>query len=610
MANGWQNLTRGHILVVGGASIDRIRAGDEPRSAPGGAALYTALAAVRSGAQAQFFGFRPEPLPDLFRDAASCVPWHGPACAEDDLPHFEIVYEADGNARLAAASWGLEETLDPQMIEDEALRGAAIVHVAAIHAPELQIRFVRALRQRTDARISAGTYGYMARRAPDTVRQLMESVDLFFMNEFEEKLVFGGERPTVRPGQILVVTRGAEGSDVWQGDSCTRVPICPSSPADLTGAGDSVCGGTLAGLMRGLHPCEAVLLGAAAASVTIEQPGMAALLATSTHAIDARRRAARRDERVRVNRHAVERIGRLIGVLDDVRAFNFCGDHMPEVGDPHAIDFFFASILHQFGFWSPANGVWSRPTIATFGGRRLKGSDYCFAAFRRLLERDPAKLAPLGQSTLRWQDTEALFAADDGTIPLPVLATHHALSRGYGRDMWELGWEPQALVAAAQASDDPARTLLHALDHVSGYREDPLRKKSMLLVLALGQRPERFLDLSRSQSLQPVVDYHIMRSALRTGIVEVGDEALREALVRRQLLDPRDEAAVRSACWEALTQLGAASGREVGAIDAFFFGARRRCPEVEAPDCRACPIDSVCGHDVAMFQPVLRTTAY
>jgi hypothetical protein len=337
---------------------------------------------------------------------------------------------------------------------------------------------------------------------------------------------------------------------------------------------------------------------------------MAALLGSELATIETRRRAARRDGRVSVNRVAVERIGVRIAALDEVQPFDFVGPHLPEVGHPRAVDYFFAAILHQFGFWSPANNVWARPTWATLGGQRLKGSDYCFAALTRQLQADPHKLTPLGRSTLRFSDTEAMFRADDGSVPMPVLATHHALACGYGRDMWELGWEPTALVAQAQEAADPAAWLLRALDHLTGYREDPLRKKSMLLVLALGQRPERFLDLGRAQALAPVVDYHMMRSALRTGLVEVGDEALREALVGRRLIEPRDEAAVRLATFDALDQLRDVSGRDVGAIDAFFFGARRRCPEVEAPDCAACPLDPVCLHDVAMFQPVLRTTAY
>ncbi|MCO4763013.1 MAG: hypothetical protein KC502_15965 [Myxococcales bacterium] len=598
------------IVVVGGASVDRIRADGEPRTIAGGAALYTALAARRAGGNARFFGFRPDPLPEIFSQAAQLVPWVGPACEKQDLPHFEIVYEDDGNARLVSADWGTEETLDPSMLDDSVLEGCALVHIAAIHAPELQMRFVQNIRSRCDAKISAGTYGYMARRAPDTVRALMESVDLFFLNEFEVQLVFGDERPPVRPGQILVVTRGARGADVWQGDHCTRVPICPSTPVDLTGAGDSVCGGTLAGIARGLHPTEAVLLGSAVAASTIEAPGMEALLETSIDQLEERRRQVRRDPRVQVNRVQVRKMGQVISELESVKSFSFTGPHFPDVGDPHAIDYFFAAILHQFGFWSPANGVYARPTWTTFEGQRLKGSDYCFAAFKRVLERDPAQLLPRGQSSLRWDDTRSLFLADDGSVPMPVLATHHALARGYGRDLWELGYTPTQLVKEAQASDDPGATLISVLDHVTGYREDPLRKKAMLLVLALGQRPEGFLDLSRCKQLGPVVDYHIMRSCLRTGLVEVGDEELRERIVGRRLLEPSDEKAVRAACFEAVEALMEASGRDIGAIDYFFFGARKRCPEMEQPDCGRCPVDPVCKHDMAMFQPVLRTTFY
>jgi len=602
-------ISPGHILVIGGASVDRVRAGGEPLTTPGGAALFTALAARQAGADARMFGYRPTPLPDLFAESASLVPWHGPACTMEDLPHFEIVYEDDGNARLVAANWGTEETLDPAMIDDHLL-DASVIHIAAIHAPELQIRFVKALRRRCKARLSAGTYGYMARRAPDTVRALMESVDLFFMNEFEEKLVFGDEGPTVRPGQMLVVTRGARGSDIWQGDHCSRVPICPSTPLDLTGAGDSVCGGTLAGLIRGLHPTDAVLLGSAVASKTIEATGMNAMLRTSTAAIEERRKGARRDSRVQVNRVQVERIGHFIRDSAEVRSFSFTGPLFPEVGDPRAVDFLFASILHQFGFWSPANGVYSRPTFATVGGERLKGSDYCFAAFKRILVEDPDKLTPLGMSSLRWQDTEAIFRADDGHIPIPVLATHHALARGYGRDMWELGLTPRALIDQARQSSDPVRHLLSVLDHVTGYREDSLRKKAMLLAIALGQRPEGFIDLNGSTSVTPIIDYHLMRSCLRTGLVEVGDEALREQLVGRRLLAPGDEFAIRMACFEAVGDLMRVSERSIGAIDWFFFGARERCPEMEEPDCSRCPIDPVCKHDKAMFQPVYRTTFY
>ncbi|MBP46877.1 MAG: hypothetical protein CMH53_02980, partial [Myxococcales bacterium] len=493
---------------------------------------------------------------------------------------------------------------------DEELDAVQWVHIAAIHTPEIQMKFVRDIRRRSDARLSAGTYGFMARRSPDKVRALMESVDVFFLNEFEFNMVFEDERPPVRPGQVLIVTRGAQGADVWQGDHCTRVPICPAQPVDLTGAGDSVCGGTLAGLSRGLHPTEAVALGAAVASKTIEDAGMRGLLATQRPDIEARHRATRRDGRVHISERQRDKIGEMIATMADAQPFSFVGPHFPEIGDPAAIDFFFASILHQFGFWSASEGQYVKPTWAQWKGQALKGSDYCFAAFRRLVDRDPASLSPRSQATWRWQDTVELFADDSGEVPMPVLATHHTLSRGYGRDLWELGREPKELVQAAQRAVDPGAYLLTVLDHISGYREDPLRKKSMLLILALGQRPERFIDLRRCKTLTPVVDYHIMRSCLRTGLVEVSDQSLRRRLIDRQLLEPADEEMVRRACYDAMEALMEVSGRDIGTIDYFFFGARKRCPEMTTPDCLSCPVEPICQKDLQMFQPVIRTTFY
>jgi len=597
-----------HILLIGGASVDRLRAGGAPITTPGGGALYTALAAQRAGAPVKFFGFRPDPLPALFAEAAAAVEWLGPVCRLEDLPHFEIVYDDDGDARLEGATWGNEDTLDPSMLPDSLL-DAAYVHIAAIHDPALQLKFVRDLRKRTKARISAGTFGYMVHRAPDTVRALQESVDLFFLNAFEAEQVFGHQPPTVRPGQILVVTRGADGADVWQGDHCTRVPCCPANPVDLTGAGDSVCGGMLAGLLQGLHPSAAAQLGASVAAVTIEAPGMGALLATDqTRILD--RQAPLRDLRVHLDEPRLQAIADQLRALPEIRPFDFTGPHFPAIGQAHALDYFFAGILHQFGFWSPAHGGYAGPTIAILNGERLKGSDYAFAACKRVLEREPAQLTPRGQAALRWSDTEAMFRADDGSVPMPVLANHHALSRGYGRDMWELGWTPESLLAQAKTAARPVQFLLQALDHISGYREDPLRKKSMLLVIALGQRPERFLDLGDGSDLAPIIDYHLMRSCLRTGLVQVADPELRASLVARRLVVPADEAAVRTACYEAVAQLSARSGRDIGTIDWFFFGARRRCPEMEQPDCATCALDPVCAHDKALFQPVVRTTFY
>ena len=80
---------------------------------------------------------------------------------------------------------------------------------------------------------------------------------------------------------------------------------------------------------------------------------------------------------------------------------------------------------------------------------------------------------------------------------------------------------------------------------------------------------------------------------------------------RSARLNGEEEAAVRSACSEALDALEVASGRTVGEIDAFFFGnGRRACTQVEDPSCGECALRSACAQDTGMFQPIFRTTAY
>jgi hypothetical protein len=187
---------------------------------------------------------------------------------------------------------------------------------------------------------------------------------------------------------------------------------------------------------------------------------------------------------------------------------------------------------------------------------------------------------------------------------------HLQLAQAHGRDLLALGWTPPAIIDRANASAQPRQTFLSLLDHVGGYKEDPLRKKAMLLALILEQRPEKFLRPALGEAEPPVIDYHLMRSCLRTGLVEIIDADLRRKIIGREELSGRDEWAVRFAAYHAIQQVQSQSGRSMGAVDWFFFNARRRCPEMTAPDCAHCAVDAVCAHRKELFQPVIRTTFY
>lgn len=193
---------------------------------------------------------------------------------------------------------------------------------------------------------------------------------------------------------------------------------------------------------------------------------------------------------------------------------------------------------------------------------------------------------------------------------MPALDLHLDMARQYGRDMLALQLTPQAVVQKALESKHTFPAFLLLLDHIGGYKEDPLRKKSALLAMILNQRPEAFLPLPDDEKISPVIDYHLMRSCLRVGLIDVLDDKLADRLSNRQILSAAEEWAVRHASYHAIEQVAEHSGANMSAVDWFFFNSRRTCPEMSEPECQNCQLDALCAHRKELFQPVLRTTFY
>jgi ribokinase len=598
-----QELTnpRPPIAVVGGASLDILHFRGRTEPSIGGAGLYTALAAQRAGAQVTMFAPRPDPMPPQLIPVAERINWVGPSISADDLPSFEIAHYGDGRAELVNARWGAEALLTPENLPDEGLPGS-VMYCGPLADPARQLAFVRRFKG-PGITTGVGTYWRAVATYPDIVRQMFAEADLFFCNEREARGLFGSlDAARTQPGKLLFVTLSADGALVIQGETQTHVGGVTVEELDPTGAGDTFCGTTCALLAQGWHPVEAARRAVAAAAEMITAVGPTLLFSAMPPAPS--------DPRVKINRSQVERVAALIAALPDFEPYPFVGDDFPPPGHPMALDFFFASTLQQFGFWREDDGRYQTPMIAPISGQDRKGSDYLWAVFRRWLDEDPAGLTPQRQAALTADELAERFRSDRGDNPLPAFELAVQMARGYGHDMTTLGWTPADILARANANQTPLRAFLMQLDHIGGYKEDPLRKKAALLAIILQQRPERFLRSDPAEPAPPIIDYHLQRSCLRIGLVDVLDAALRDRLVARRLLAPADEWAVRSACYVAIELVQSGSGHNMGAVDWFFFGARRRCPEMTEPDCPHCPVDPVCAHLKDLFQPVIRTSFY
>jgi len=116
--------------------------------------------------------------------------------------------------------------------------------------------------------------------------------------------------------------------------------------------------------------------------------------------------------------------------------------------------------------------------------------------------------------------------------------------------------------------------LLGLLSKFQAYA-DPLQKKPVLLAGMLHEIG--VWPLHDPQNLKVAMDYHAMRVALRTGIVEVKNETLANDLRQRRPVDSDTNQAVRSAVSAACDLVVSASGLAVFQFDKLIWHLGRSC---------------------------------
>jgi hypothetical protein len=118
----------------------------------------------------------------------------------------------------------------------------------------------------------------------ENVRVLLHGLTAFLPSEQEIRTLFWGRTNDLWEMsealgdcgcEFIIVKRGAHGQMLYDSVSKKRweVPAYPSTLVDLTGAGDSFCGGFLGGYQQTYDPVRSVLYGSVSASLTIEGSG-------------------------------------------------------------------------------------------------------------------------------------------------------------------------------------------------------------------------------------------------------------------------------------------------------------------------------------------------
>lgn len=269
-----------NVFIIGTASLDILHLSNgQTVHTIGGAGMYTALATCQADAAAGLFAPQPKPMPNQLKPVAKQLHWIGPPISPDSLPRLEIKHHGGGRATLINASWGAESQLTPGTIPDKVSQ-SSIVHIAALSTAQRQLDFLHHLKSsHQPPLISMGTYAHLVYNETNRVHELFNQADIFFMNENEANGLFGRiENARTRADKLLFVTQGGVGALVIEGEQITHIPGQPAPEIDPTGAGDTFCGATLAGLSRGQSPVIAAQHAVALAAKTVGAVGPAALL--------------------------------------------------------------------------------------------------------------------------------------------------------------------------------------------------------------------------------------------------------------------------------------------------------------------------------------------
>ncbi len=228
----------------------------------------------------------------------------------------------------------------------------------------------------------------------------------------------------------------------------------------------------------------------------------------------------------------------------------------------------------------------------TIGGRWLRGWDYLEAASRRRLELFAAgRLSQLTADELR-----SIFSDDFDPAASTIdrveerLGQLHTCARTllseYGGDVNELYRRSSGRLAGPGG-------ILERLAHFEPYR-DPVRKKAFLFLEMVGAAG--IWDLQDPEFLRVPVDYHIMRIALRSGLVRVTDAGLERTLKERRPVGEDLDQLIRSRIEEACDLLVAESGRGVFHVDMALWHIGRSCCSYEhGPCCSGCSQPGDCS---------------
>ncbi|WP_054842893.1 carbohydrate kinase family protein [Vulcanisaeta distributa] len=191
-----------------------------------------------------------------------------------------VIVGLDGSKRMIRYSGGANLGLTPNDITDEVMNGVSHVHVALGRTEIIEMAKRIAKSMGLTVSVDGGTP--LARKGLDVIRDVMNNVDIWFMNSFEarelghsENVVRAAENiaSRVRVRELIVTLGPPRGALLLRDGEVKYSDAFKVPPVDTTGAGDTFAAAYVVASVLDLDPIDKLIFANATASLKVTRKG-------------------------------------------------------------------------------------------------------------------------------------------------------------------------------------------------------------------------------------------------------------------------------------------------------------------------------------------------
>lgn len=282
-----------NVVVLGSANADLVvevprrpsggetLLGSDIHLFPGGKGANQAAAAARAGARTRFLGcMGPDAHAEFLRGHLAAAGVDVAGVRTDDRPTGTamILLTPDGENSIVVSP-GANYSIDIEMVEELAdVWTSADVLVVNLEVPLATVTHLVGRAAAAGVRVLLN-----AAPAAHLDREVLQACDPLVVNEYEARIVLGNEGESTfarlaadlleAGARSVVITLGAGGAVVGDGEGIEPFPAYRVDAVDTTGAGDAFVGATAAELARGAGLREAVRFATAMSAIAVRSKG-------------------------------------------------------------------------------------------------------------------------------------------------------------------------------------------------------------------------------------------------------------------------------------------------------------------------------------------------